>query len=129
MTIVDASVWIDYFNGVGSRETDLLDGLLGREPVGIGDLTLTEVLQGFTSDTDYETAKTALQALAFFPFGGKDIAIKSAENYRLLRKKGIKVRKTIDIIIATLCIVENFSLLHSDRDFEPFVTHLGLKVL
>ncbi len=129
MTIVDSSVWVDYFNGVTTRETDLLDGLLGQEPIGIGDLILTEVLQGFTSDAEYESAKSAMETLSFFQLGGKQVAIKSAENYRLLRKKGITVRKTIDVIIATFCIEANFPLLHCDKDFEPFVTYLGLKIL
>lgn len=129
MTIVDSSVWIDYFNGKVTRETDLLHSLLGREPVGIGDLILTEVLQGFTSDAAYKRAKAAMEVLAFFNFGGKLIAIKSAENYRSLRKKGITVRKTIDVIIATFCIESNFPLLHCDKDFDPFITHFGLQVL
>lgn len=129
MTIVDSSVWVDYFNGRTTRETELLDQLLGQEPVGIGDLIYTEILQGFTSDIEYLKAKIALDALSFFNFGGKSIAIKSAENYRRLRKKGLTVRKTIDVIIATFCIEQNFPLLHSDKDFESFVTHMGLKVL
>jgi len=129
MTIVDSSVWIDYFNGKTTRETELLHQLLGVESIGIGDLILTEVLQGFTSDLEYQLAKTALSALPFFNFGGTSIALKSAENYRHLRKNGITVRKTIDVFIATFCIQQNFPLLHCDKDFEPFVTHLGLKVL
>lgn len=129
MTIVDSSVWIDYFNGKFTRETDLLHTLLGQEPVGIGDLILTEVLQGFTSDVEYKRARAAMEVLAFFNFGGKAIAIKSAENYRILRKKAITVRKTIDVIIATFCIEEGYQLLHCDKDFEPFVTHFGLQML
>lgn len=129
MTIVDSSVWVDYFNGIRTRETDLLDRLLGQEPIGIGDLILIEVLQGFISDAAYKSAKNAMETLSFFQFGGKELALKSAENYRLLRKKGITVRKTIDVIIATFCIEANFPLLHCDKDFEPFVTQFGLKVL
>lgn len=129
MIIVDASVWIDYFNGNITRETELLDQLLGRVQLGIGDLILTEVLQGFSVDADYYTAKSLLETLSFFNFGGKPIAIKSAENYRFLRKKGVTVRKTIDVIIATACLEYDFTLLHSDRDFIPFVNHFGLKTL
>ncbi len=129
MTIVDSSAWIDYFNGKITRETEKLHQLLGQEPIGIGDLILTEVLQGFSSDTEYQEAKIAMDALNFFTFGGKAMALKSAENYRLLRKKGITVRKTIDVIIATFCIEQDFPLLHCDKDFDPFVLHLGLKVL
>ncbi len=127
MTIVDSSVWIDYFNGNITRETELLDQLLGRVQLGVGDLIFTEVLQGFSVDADFYTAKSLLETLSFFNFGGKPIAIKSAENYRFLRKKGVTVRKTIDVIIATACLEYDFTLLHSDRDFIPFVNHFGLK--
>jgi hypothetical protein len=129
MTIVDSSVWIDYFNGNITRETELLDQLLGRVQLGVGDLIFTEVLQGFSVDADYYTAKSLLETLSFFNFGGKPIAIKGAENYRFLRKKGVTVRKTIDVIIATACLEYDFTLLHADRDFIPFVNHFGLKTL
>lgn len=128
MTIVDTSVWIDYFNGIKSRETDLLDTLLGSEPIGVGDLIYMEVLQGFKSDTHFQRGKQLLDMLVFFEFGGKEIALKSARNYRFLRKKGITVRKTIDAIIATFCIEQDFQLLHCDKDFAPFATYLGLKM-
>ena len=127
MTIVDSSVWIDYFNGQVTRETELLDQLLGRVQLGVGDLIFTEVLQGFSADADFNMAKSLLETLSFFNFGGKTIVIKSAENYRFLRKKGVTVRKTIDVIIATACLEYDFTLLHSDRDFIPFVNHFGLK--
>lgn len=127
MTVVDTSVWIDYFNGVISRETDLLDNLISEEPIAIGSLIYTEVLQGFKSDIQFQRGKELLDMLVFFDFGGKEIALKSAENYRFLRKKGITVRKTVDVIIATFCIQQNLPLLHCDKDFASFVTHLGLK--
>lgn len=129
MTIIDSSVWIDYFNGKITRESELLDQLLGTTSLGIGDIILTEVLQGFSNDADFNMAKALLETLSFFNFGGKDIAVKSANNYRYLRKKGITIRKTIDVIIATACLEHDFSLLYSDRDFDPFVTHLGLKAV
>ena len=129
MTIVDSSVWIDYFNGKVTRETELLDQLLGRVQLGVGDLIFTEVLQGFSADADFNMAKSLLETLSFFNFGGKPIVIKSVENYRFLRKKGVTVRKTIDVIIATACLEYDFTLLHADRDFIPFVNHFGLKTL
>ena len=95
----------------------------------MGDLILTEVLQGFRSDRDYETAKTLLSALPFRRIGGYNIAVRSAQNYRSLRKSGVTVRKTIDIIIATFCIVEGLILLHDDRDFDPMVSQFSLKTL
>ena len=128
MILVDASVWIDYFNGKRSWQTDMLDHLLSNVPIIIGDLILTEVLQGFKSDKDYETAKYYLGELSFRQMGGYNVAIQSAQNYRQLRKAGITVRKTIDIIIATFCIIEELTLLHDDRDFDPMASHFPLKV-
>jgi len=129
MTIVDSTVWIDYFNGVISKETDLLDRKLATERIGIGDIILSEVLHGFIEDKAFEKAKTYLLTLPCFDLCGKTIALKSAENYRSLRKKGITVRKTVDMIIGTFCIENDLPLLHSDRDFDPMEKHLGLKVV
>lgn len=128
MILVDSSVWIDYFNGVRSPQTDTLDSLLGREPLAIGDLILTEVLQGFDGDREFATARKLLTSLTVIEVGGIGIAIAAAQNYRALRKRGVTVRKTIDTMIATRCIESGYHLLHSDRDFEPFVEHLGLRV-
>lgn len=127
MVLVDSSVWIAYFNGIETRESALLDGLLGREPVAIGDLILTEVLQGFRDDADYATARELLAGLTIFELLGKVRAIRAAEHYRSLRKMGVTVRKTTDTIIATFCIEERLPLLYVDRDFAPFVEHLGLR--
>lgn len=129
MIVVDSSVWIDYFNGKITTQTNLLDGLLDAELIVIGDLILTEVLQGFQHDKDYRQAKTLLGSLAFMDMLGKDIAIKSADNYRSLRKKGITVRKTVDVIIGTFCIETELSLLHCDRDFDALEKHLKLRVI
>ncbi|OIP97596.1 MAG: VapC toxin family PIN domain ribonuclease [Syntrophobacteraceae bacterium CG2_30_61_12] len=126
MILVDSSVWIDYFSGIDSQETDRLDGVLGVSAVAIGDLILTEVLQGFRHDKDYKTARRLLGELTIFELLGTKMAVKSADNFRKLRKKGITIRKTADVIIASFCIEHNLSLLFSDRDFEPFVEHLGL---
>ena len=127
MILVDSSVWVDYFNGKATQETDFLDTLLGTEPVAIGDLILTEVLQGFRSDADYEAARELLATLTIHDLLGASLAIKTADNYRALRRRGITVRKTVDAIIATFCIEHRTPLLYSDRDFDPFVRHLGLK--
>ena len=129
MILVDSSVWIDYFNGQTTWQTNMLDNLLSSVPIIMGDLILTEILQGFRSDNDYESAKSYLTILPFHEIGGYQVAVNSAQNYRTLRKKGITVRKTIDIIIGTFCILKDLSLLHDDRDFTPMVDHLSLKVL
>lgn len=125
--LVDSSVWIDYFSGNGTAEADFLDETLGNRPVAIGDLILTEVLQGFRHDKDYRTARRLLEGLTLFELLGEDMTIKSAENFRKLRKKGITVRKTADVIIASFCIERDLPLLFSDRDFLPFVKYLGLR--
>jgi predicted nucleic acid-binding protein len=127
--LVDSSVWIDYFNGIPTWQTDSLDNYLSRAPVVIGDLILTEVLQGFRSNGDFQTAKRFLGALPFRQIGGYNVAIQSAQNYRSLRKGGVTVRKTIDVIIATFCIIEGLTLLHDDRDFDPMESHFPLKTL
>lgn len=129
MILVDSSVWIDYFNGALTPQTDKLDGLLGREPLVLGDLILTEVLQGFEDDRDFSKARRLLTSLTLIQIGGADIAIAAAQNFRALRKLGVTVRRTIDTMIATRCIESGYDLLHSDRDFEPFVQHLGLRVV
>lgn len=127
MILVDSSVWIDYFSGNGSPETDFLDGMLGVSAVAIGDLILTEVLQGFRHDKDYKTARRLLGELTIFELLGTKMAVKSANNFRKLRKKGITIRKTADVIIASFCIEHSLPLLFSDKDFKPFVEHLSLR--
>jgi len=126
MTLVDSGVWIAYFNGQATPQTDRLDELLGQQTIALGDLILTEVLQGFRHDKDYDIAKGLLTSFDIFPLLGKDIAKKSAENFRKLRKRGITIRKTIDVIIATFCIENDLALLHCDKDFEPFRHHMNL---
>ncbi|MCX5960596.1 MAG: PIN domain nuclease [Cyanobacteria bacterium] len=128
MIVVDSSVWIDFFHGVSTPEVERLDGLLGATPLAIGDLVLVEVMQGFRTDQDVATARQLFRSLALLPMLGGSNAWKAAENYRQLRRKGITVRKTIDGIIATACIEANLPLLFSDRDFQPYVEHLGLEL-
>lgn len=127
MIVIDSSVWVDYFNGQATPETDLLDRMLGAEPVAIGDLILAEVLQGFRSDADYKTARQMLTSLTVHDMLGAARAVRVAEHYRALKRKGVTVRKTANTIIATFCIEERLPLLFSDRDFEPFVRYRGLK--
>lgn len=127
MILVDSSVWVDYFSGNDSAEADFLDGILGDRAVAIGDLILTEVLQGFRHEKDYKVAKSLLEELTVLELLGKKMAIKSADNFRKLRKKGITIRKTADVIIASYCIEHSLPLLFSDKDFQPFLEHLGLR--
>ncbi len=127
MILVDSSVWIDFFRGTATPQTDRLDALLGSEPLAVGDLVLAEVLQRFNSDRDFNQARKLLTSLAVVELGGQDIAIQAARNFRILRMHGVTIRKTTDTLIATRCIESDFALLFSDRDFEPFVEHLGLR--
>lgn len=129
MILVDSSVWIDYFNGKKTTKTDWLDSALGNEQIITGDLILIEALQGFQSDNDFKTAKKLLSTLPFMEMVGQELAIKSALNYRLLRKNGVTVRKTMDIMIGTFCIHYQVSLLHDDRDFDPIENLLKLKTI
>lgn len=127
MILVDSSVWIDYFRGVDTPQANRLDMLLGVEPLAIGDLILTEILQGIAADHEFERVRRLLLSLDMVMLGGADVAILAARHYRHLRALGITVRKTIDTLIATRCIHDGHALLYSDRDFDPFVAHLGLR--
>lgn len=129
MIVVDTSVWIDYFNGNKTSQTDWLDSALGNTPIIMGDLILTEVLQGFQNNKDFKMARDLLLNIPFMPMGGKQLALESAMNYRYLRKKGVTVRKTTDVIIGTFCIHNHLILLHCDRDFDPMVKFLGLEIV
>ena len=126
MILVDTSVWIDYFNGRESRKTNTLDTALASDTVAIGDIIFLEILQGFKHDKDYNRAKKTLSILGQYEMLGRNMVTKCADNYRTLRKKGITIRKTTDIIIATFCIDNKLPLLYSDRDFAPFTKYLNL---
>ncbi|WP_144158244.1 PIN domain nuclease [Paraburkholderia sp. BCC1885] len=128
MTLVDSSVWIDYFRGVASPETDRLDTLLGTQALLTGDLIVVEVLQGFSAESEFNTARQLMTtSLSVVSLVGPDNAVQAARNYRALRAQGVTIRKTIDTLIATYCIENGVSLLFSDRDFNSFVDYLGLR--
>lgn len=127
MILVDSSVWIDYFRGSRSAEASRLDALFGEEALIIGDVMLAEVLQGFRSQTDFDAALRLFATLPTVDLAGREVAIEAARNFRRLRERGVTVRKTIDTLIATWCILNDVPLLFSDRDFDPFVEHLGLR--
>jgi predicted nucleic acid-binding protein len=128
MIVVDTSVWIDYVNGVVTPQTNILDIELESRRVATGDLIIAEFLQGFREDKQFQEAKDLMESLEYYDFVGKEIAISAAQNFRNLRKKGITIRKTIDVLIATFCIEYGFELLHNDRDFDPMEEILGLRV-
>lgn len=127
MILVDTSVWIDYFNGVNNPHTDLLDASIVQGAAAMGDLIFLEILQGIRNDKQYRQTKQSLLALNQYEMFGRGMAAKCADNYRALRKKGITIRKTADVIIATFCIDRELPLLFLDCDFIPFVDYLGLE--
>jgi predicted nucleic acid-binding protein len=127
VVLVDSSVWIDFFNGDGNPQTARLDTLLSSTIVVVGDIVLAEVLQGFKREADFRMAKRLLLSLDTRVIGSIEIALKAADNFRTLRKKGVTVRKTVDCLIATFCIERRVPLLYKDRDYDPFVRHLGLR--
>ena len=128
MILVDSSVWIDYFRSADTPQVALLDSFLGRSRVAVGDLIAAEVLQGVRDETEFKWVKKTFEAFDHIDLVGYELAVKASENYRSLRAMGITVRKTVDTLIATRCIEDGLTLLHSDRDFAPFTRHLGLRV-
>jgi predicted nucleic acid-binding protein len=129
MIVVDTSVWIDFLNDRDTPQAAALEGLLGTGRVIVGDLVLTEVLQGLRSDAAVDLVLRRMRLLEFRQMVGWENALVSARNFRTLRSLGVTVRKTIDVLIATFCVASGHSLLHSDRDFDPMQKHLGLQVV
>lgn len=127
MILVDSSVWIDYFRGLDAPHVERLDTLLGVELLAVGDLILTEVLQGVVGEKEFQDVQRLLLRFECITLGGQAVALQAARNYRVLREKGIMVRKTVDCLIATRCIMDELVLLHNDRDFDPFARYLGLR--
>ena len=126
MILVDSSVWIDFLRNRSTREVDRLVELIGQRSVAIGDLMLVEVLQGIPAERDFENARQMFSRFQVVTIGGEAVALEAARYYRTLRALGITARKTIDTLIATRCMMDGYALLFSDRDFAPFVEHLGL---
>jgi predicted nucleic acid-binding protein len=122
-------VWIEYLGGAVNPHTDWLDREFQRQPLGLTDLILCEVLQGVRDESAFKRLRRELSRFDIFPTGGEELAVASAQNYRLLRERGHTVRKTIDCLIASFCLLDGYALLHRDRDFDAFEQHLGLAVV
>jgi predicted nucleic acid-binding protein len=129
MIVVDSSVWIDYLNDAATDRTAQLDGLLGHEPILVGDIILCEILQGLRSETEARRVEALLRSFDLAPMLDPDLAVRAAANYRALRRIGVTLRKTADLIIGTFCIERRYALLHDDRDFDAMERHLRLRVL
>jgi predicted nucleic acid-binding protein len=128
MIVADTSVWIDYLRGIDAPHTNALDDELQNNRIATGGLIIAEFLQGVRNEKDYAAAKNIMDALEYRDFGGREIALKASQNFRGLRIRGITVRKTINVIIATFCIENDFPLIQNDRDFDPMERYLGLKI-
>jgi predicted nucleic acid-binding protein len=129
VVIVDSTVWVDYFNGQHNPETDWLDTQLDQQRLGLTTIILAEVLQGVHDERTAARVERELLKLEVFEETSAALAVKAARNYRTLRIRGRTVPKTIDVLIATFCLQEEHSLLHRDRDFDPFEALLGLHVI
>jgi len=127
MILVDSSVWIDYFGDFDGPHTAKLHSLLGTERIAVGDLVLTEVLQGYSRKDEFDAAFDVMNGFDVVVVGGRTVSIEAARNFIRLRSLGFTIRKTIDTLIATRCILSGYELLHNDRDFLPFEKHLGLR--
>jgi predicted nucleic acid-binding protein len=129
MVIVDSTVWIDYLNGVENPETDWLEEQVDRQRLGLTTIILTEVLQGLRDEKTATLVYRELEQFEIFTASNAALSVQAARNYRMLRRRGKTVRKTVDALIATFCIEDQHSLLHRDRDFDPFEEFLGLSVV
>jgi predicted nucleic acid-binding protein len=124
--VVDSSVWIDFLNGHNTPHVQRLRALLGTEGIIVGDLMLCEVLQGVDGEQTAREVEGLLRRFEIVHMGGDAIAVAAARNFRSLRRRGITVRKTIDLLIGTWCIENRRPLLHNDSDFHPMARYLGL---
>jgi predicted nucleic acid-binding protein len=129
VVIVDTTVWVDYFRDSRTPEVEWLERELDNQRIGLTDLTLCEILQGVREDREFEQVRRELSNFELFDTGGENLAIAAAQNFKTLRKNGRTVRRTIDCLIASFCILHGYSLLHRDHDFQPFEKLLGLSVV
>jgi predicted nucleic acid-binding protein len=127
--LVDTSVWIDHLRDTVTAPVSYLRSLISAEELLVSDLILCEVLQGLRSDAEARAVEEALREFEIVSLIDAELAVKAAANYRFLRGRGITIRKTIDLVIDTFCIERGHTLLHSDRDFAPMESLLGLQTL
>lgn len=124
--LVDTSVWIDFFNGIKSREADIIVEYISHSyPVFLCPVIFQEILQGFKSDRDYNKSKELLLEFPFILSNPIEAAIGAANLYRSLRKKGITIRKSNDCLIAFYAISHSIPILFKDRDFSIINKHIS----
>jgi predicted nucleic acid-binding protein len=124
--VVDSSVWIDFLNGRDAPHVKRLRAIMGTDEVIVGDLMLCEVLQGLDDERTAREVEGLMRRFEIVHMAGDAIAVAAAGNFRSLRRRGITVRKTIDLLIGTWCIENRRPLLHNDSDFHPMARYLGL---
>jgi predicted nucleic acid-binding protein len=124
--VADTSVWIDYLRDRGTPQTERLEGLLGRRRLLLGDLIVCELLRGARDEGEAVRIGERLSPLPVAEMVGQRVAVQAALHFRILRRHGVTIRNTVDLLIGTFCIANGHQLLHSDRDFKPMVEHLGL---
>lgn len=129
MIVVDSSVWIGHLRNADSTAVRALRAIEDPQDIVVGDLILLEILQGARDEHHAATIEQNLRQFRIEPMLSAELAVQAARNFRLLRERGVSIRKTIDLIIGTFCIMHGHALLHADRDFEPMVDHLGLRVV
>ena len=129
MILIDTTVWVDYFRNFSTPQTDWLDREVSLQRLGLTDLILCEVLQGINTARQFDVTHQALEHFEIYSTGGIQIAVMAANHYRALRRRGVTIRRTIDCLIATFCLLHGHQLLHNDRDYDPFETILGLQVV
>lgn len=127
MIVADSSVWIDFLRQRPSRAATILDGLVGRAPVLVGDLILHELLAGVRHEVEAESLRRRFEAYPLVAMGGQNVAVEAARIYRSLRARGVTIRKTVDLFIGTYCILHQHTLLQRDRDFLP-MQEFGLRL-
>ena len=129
MVIVDTTIWVDYLRGTDTPHTAWLDREIERRRLGLTDLIQCEVLQGVSDEHTALATRRELLKFRIFTTGSVELATRAAQNYRTLRTRGITIRRTLDFLIATYCLLEQHALLHNDRDFDPFERELALQVV
>jgi len=127
MVVIDTSAWIEYFNDTGHKVVRDIEYALDNDIVCLGDLIYCEILQGIRDKRQLKKVKDVFNTLNRDIVGGFEICEKAAENYKYLRSLGVTVRKTIDVIIGTFCLENNYAIIHNDSDFKYMEAYLGLK--
>ncbi|MEO6014291.1 MAG: PIN domain nuclease [Devosia sp.] len=128
MIVVDSSVWIAHLRDEATRQATILRDM-SPSLIVVGDVILFEILKGLDAERQAEALERKFEDYGLVSMLDPELARIGASNYRTLRRLGVTIRTTPDVIIATYCIANGLELLHQDRDFDHFEQHLGLRVI